>query len=73
LEEDKLGGIPVLVFANKQDLISAVPADEVIEAMSMMDVKDRTWQIQPASAKTGVGLQEGMEWTVNQINSKKKA
>ena len=56
MEEDKLGGIPVLVFANKQDLISAVPADEVIEAMSMMDVKDRTWQIQPASAKTGVGL-----------------
>merc|ERR1719331_1823078 len=36
LEEDKLGGIPVLIFANKQDLISAVPADEVVEAMSMM-------------------------------------
>merc|ERR1711988_763034 len=51
LEEDKLGGIPVLVFANKQDLI---------ETMGLMDIKDRPWQIQPSSAKTGVGLQEGM-------------
>merc|ERR1712146_481652 len=31
LVEDKLGGVPLLVFANKQDLISAVPADEIIE------------------------------------------
>merc|ERR1712031_121990 len=46
LEEDKLGGIPVLIFANKQDLISATPADEIVESMDLMDVKDRTWQIQ---------------------------
>lgn len=29
LEEEKLGGIPVLIFANKQDLLSALSADEV--------------------------------------------
>lgn len=29
LEEDKLAGVPVLVFANKQDLLSALPASEV--------------------------------------------
>ena len=29
LEETKLAGVPVLFFANKQDLISALPADEV--------------------------------------------
>lgn len=29
LEEEKLGGIPVLVFANKQDLLSALSSDEV--------------------------------------------
>jgi len=27
LEEDKLAGVPVLIFANKQDLINALPAD----------------------------------------------
>lgn len=67
MEEDKLAGIPILVFANKQDLMSATPPDEVVDAMSLMEVKDRPWQIQPASAKTGVGLQEGMEWVVGQV------
>merc|ERR1712054_448095 len=33
LEEDKLGSIPVLVFANKQDLMNAVAAEEIVEAM----------------------------------------
>jgi len=33
LEEDKLGGIPVLIFGNKQDLISAVPQEEVRESL----------------------------------------
>jgi signal recognition particle receptor subunit beta len=28
-EEDKLAGVPVLVFANKQDLLSAMPASDV--------------------------------------------
>merc|ERR1711977_51815 len=68
LEEDRLAGIPVLVFANKQDLISAVPQEEIIECLQLMNIKGRPWQIQPCSAKTGIGLQEGMEWTVKQIN-----
>lgn len=29
LEEEKLAGVPILVFANKQDLLTAVPAKEV--------------------------------------------
>merc|ERR1712070_859279 len=65
-EEDKLTGIPVLVFANKQDLMNAVAAEEIVEAMSLMDIKDRAWQIQAASAKQGMGLTEGMEWVVKQ-------
>lgn len=28
-EEDKLAGVPLLVFANKQDLLSSLPAAEV--------------------------------------------
>lgn len=29
LEEEKLAGVPLLVFANKQDLLNAAPAGEV--------------------------------------------
>jgi hypothetical protein len=30
-------------------------------------IKDRAWQIQACSAKTGEGLPEGMEWVVHQL------
>lgn len=68
LAEDKLGGIPILIFANKQDLISAVPQEEIVECLQLMAITDRPWQIQPSSAKTGVGLEEGMQWTVKNCN-----
>merc|ERR1719254_293612 len=39
LAEDKLGGVPLLVFANKQDLLQAVPADEVVDALNLGVIK----------------------------------
>lgn len=66
-EEDKLAGVPALVFANKQDLLSAIGAKEIAESLNLDAVRDRAWQIQACSAKTGEGLQEGMEWVVKVI------
>merc|ERR1711953_1409286 len=53
LAEDKLGGIPLLVFANKQDLLQATPADEISEALALTNITGRTWNIQACSAKDG--------------------
>eukprot|EP00415_Alexandrium_ostenfeldii_P001824 UN1824 len=72
LAEDKLGGIPLLVFANKQDLLQATPADEIAESLNLADIKDRNWTIQACSAKEGTGLQDGMEWVVGQVTAKKE-
>ncbi|CAE8625974.1 unnamed protein product [Polarella glacialis] len=70
LAEDKLGGIPLLVFANKQDLLQATSADEIAYSLMLGEIKDRTWTIQACSAKCGDGLQDGMEWLIT--NSVKK-
>merc|ERR1711879_713705 len=70
LAEDKLGGIPLLVYANKQDLIQATPADEIQETLALENIKDRTWTIQACSAKEGTGLQDGMQWLIETCNSK---
>merc|ERR1719331_1820050 len=51
LAEDKLGGVPLLVFANKQDLLQATPAEEISESLQLGHIKDRPWQIQACSAK----------------------
>merc|ERR1712061_502415 len=64
LADDKLAGIPLLIFANKQDLLQASPADEISESLQLALIADRTWTIQACSAKEGSGLQEGMEWLV---------
>ncbi len=72
LEEDKLSGVPVLVLANKQDLVTALSPDEVAEGLNLYSIRDRPWQIQACSAKTGEGLQDGMEWLVKQVRPSKK-
>jgi len=68
--EEKLEGVPLLVYANKQDLISSVSPDEISEDFDLTSIRDRAWSIQPCSAKTGDGLPEGMEWVLEQLSQK---
>jgi len=35
LEEDKLAGVSLLIFANKQDLLSSLSADEIEEMLNL--------------------------------------
>merc|ERR1712137_270199 len=69
-EEDKLAGVPLLVYANKQDLLSAMSAEDIATGLNLTGIKDRSWQIQACSAKTGEGLSEGMEWLVSTIQER---
>lgn len=62
LDEEKLANTPILVYANKQDLMNATRADKMIDQMKLDHIKDRDWQIQPCSAISGEGLSKGMEW-----------
>uniref|UniRef100_A0A452J1N5 ADP-ribosylation factor-like protein 3 n=1 Tax=Gopherus agassizii TaxID=38772 RepID=A0A452J1N5_9SAUR len=57
LDEEKLSGVPVLIFANKQDLLTAAPASEIAEGLNLHTIRDRIWQIQSCSALTGEGVQ----------------
>lgn len=70
LGEEKLASVPLLVFANKQDLLQATPAEEICAAMELESIADRTWTIQACSAKNGDGLQEGLEWIIGQCGAK---
>ncbi|XP_039521369.1 ADP-ribosylation factor-like protein 3, partial [Pimephales promelas] len=72
LDEEKLSGVPVLVFANKQDLLTAAPASEIAEGLNLHTIRDRVWQIQSCSALTGEGVQDGMNWVCKSVNAKRK-
>ncbi|XP_015731863.1 ADP-ribosylation factor-like protein 3 isoform X5 [Coturnix japonica] len=57
-EEESLLGVPLLVFANKQDLVTAAPAAEIAEGLNLHMYRDREWQIQACSALSGEGRNE---------------
>lgn len=57
IDEENLKGVPVLVFANKQDLATASPASEIAEGLNLHTYRDRQWQIQACSAVSGEGVQ----------------
>ncbi|VDM93579.1 unnamed protein product, partial [Litomosoides sigmodontis] len=55
LDEEKLKNVPLLVYANKQDLVTAAKANEIAEGLQLLSIRDRSWQIQACSAVTGEG------------------
>uniref|UniRef100_A0A8D3CPP0 ADP-ribosylation factor-like protein 3 n=1 Tax=Scophthalmus maximus TaxID=52904 RepID=A0A8D3CPP0_SCOMX len=72
LEEEKLAAVPLLIFANKQDLMTASPASELAESLSLHTIRDRMWQVQACSAVTAEGVQDGMTWVCRNITFRKK-
>jgi ADP-ribosylation factor-like protein 3 len=68
LGSPKIGPVPVLIFANKQDLATALPADQVTVALDLHKIRDRQWQIQGCSALKATGLDDGLKWLVQVIN-----
>lgn len=57
LDDDKLGGVPLLIFANKQDLMTAMPVSELAESLNLHTIRDRMWQVQACSAMSAEGVQ----------------
>ena len=74
LREDELREIPVLVFANKQDLPNALSPTDLIEELKLNDLtkSKRNWYIQPCSATEKKGITEGFEWLVEAMRQRKR-
>lgn len=56
LNDDKLASVPVLVYANKQDLALAAKASEIAQELNLHLIRDRPWQIQACSGIRGEGI-----------------
>eukprot|EP01111_Echinosteliopsis_oligospora_P003534 TRINITY_DN1555_c0_g1_i2.p1 TRINITY_DN1555_c0_g1~~TRINITY_DN1555_c0_g1_i2.p1 ORF type:complete len:159 (+),score=37.93 TRINITY_DN1555_c0_g1_i2:92-568(+) len=62
ISDRELNGVPVMIYANKQDLPDAIPVDQLSEVLSLTDIKDRKWLLQTCVATRGDGLYEGLDW-----------
>lgn len=70
LQEERLAGATLLVFANKQDIGGALSDQELKVALGLDDIKSHHWAILPCSAVTGENLLRGMDWVVNDVASR---
>ncbi|QSS62771.1 ADP-ribosylation factor, partial [Histoplasma capsulatum] len=69
LNEEELRDAALLVFANKQDQPGAKGAGEISEALKLGELRDRNWSIVACSAIDGKGIEEGMDWLVQTVQS----
>ena len=63
--------VPIIFFANKMDIASAMQPPDVCDGLELENIIDRPWHIQGCSAKTGDGVEYGMNWLTQQIKSNK--
>ena len=70
LIEEKLQGVPLIVFANKQDPLNALSVDEIRDTLRLKNISERKWTIQSCSSKTGEGLEEGFQWVMANMRHK---
>jgi len=63
LSDRDLQDVPLLVFANKQDLLNTLNLTEITEKLNLNSLTGiRKWKIQGCSATSGDGLYEGLDW-----------
>ena len=70
LDHDELRDASVLVYANKMDLPHSMDLATVTEKMGMRNLRARQWYVQAATATTGDGLYEGLDWLSATLSKK---
>ena len=63
----RLAGASILIFANKQDIVGALSAEEIRRALALDAISSHAWRIQPCSAATGAQLGAGVDWAVEDV------
>jgi ADP-ribosylation factor-like protein 2 len=70
LQEERLLGATLLVFANKQDLPGALTSEEIKASLGLDKIKTHHWQIVWCSAVTGENLLHGVDWLLRDISAR---
>lgn len=60
MDDDTMRDVPILVFANKTDLPTAMPTSQLVDSLRMREFGRSKWFVQASNAITGDGLYEGL-------------
>ncbi|XP_057380203.1 ADP-ribosylation factor 4-like [Daphnia carinata] len=68
LQDERLRNVPILIYANKQDLAESMSVYELADKLDVnCQLAGRRWHIQSASAVQGNGLRAGFLWLANEL------
>lgn len=67
LQEERLAGASLLIFANKQDIPGALSTEQLSQSLDLAALRTHSWHIQACSAQTGQGIHEGFEWLIEDV------
>ncbi len=67
LENETSQGLPLVIFANKVDLLENTNLIELTKALKLNEIKDRATALFFVSGKNGTGLEEAFEWISDRI------
>lgn len=73
LSEDELRDVVLLVYANKQDLPTAISVEHVAHRIGLYKTRGHIWNIHACNAHTGEGLYEGLDWLISALRKKKRS
>ena len=71
-EDDRVKGVPLLVFANKQDKPGAASSTEIADRFWLSRLTTRQdWNVQPCNVQTDEGIINGFHWMGDRLKAKK--
>ena len=63
--------MPILFYANKMDLPGALSPVDTMQQMALSAITQKPWHITASNAKSGEGIEEGVEWLSSHLRGKK--
>lgn len=67
LRIEKLDGVALLIFANKQDKENCMSTIEIVDKLELLKIRNRKWLLQECCAIKKEGIFEGINWLINII------
>lgn len=72
LNDQNLANVPLLVYANKQDLPNALSVQQVAQRLELGKIRNREWFVQACAAVKRDGIYEGLDWLAETLQKRRK-
>ncbi|EJT72559.1 hypothetical protein GGTG_09421 [Gaeumannomyces tritici R3-111a-1] len=70
LQEERLSGASLMVFANKTDVNGCMERGGIVQALQLDEIRTHQWNLLECSAMTGQNLDKGLAWVVEDAKAR---